>query len=196
MCCVAIALSTYYEHKRREREPERQPARSRRDEALRPGDSAGVGVKLRGLARKVWRSLHGDGIEVARCTVERLMRLEGLKGVARAETKRTTIPDGDATGPADLVDRSFEAEGRDRLRLADIERHKALTNRAVMKGHRFVLVAAGTTKLSVPISTGRWSGSASETKGVREANYRSISPVECRMIVRSGKCCPTRPSRI
>ena len=44
-------------------------------------------------ARKVWRQLHREGIGVARCTVERLMRQEGLKGVVRGETKRTTIPD-------------------------------------------------------------------------------------------------------
>ena len=44
-------------------------------------------------ARKVWRQLQREGIGVARCTVERLMRQEGLKGVVRGETKRTTIPD-------------------------------------------------------------------------------------------------------
>ena len=72
------------------------------------------------------------------------MRLEGLRGVVRGETKRTTIPDEDAARPADLVDRSFEADRPDRLWLADIERHEAFSNRAVVKGHRFVLVAAGT----------------------------------------------------
>ena len=71
-------------------------------------------------ARKVWRQLHREGIGVARCTVERLMRLEGLKGVVRGETKRTTIPDEDAARPADLVDRSFEADRPDRLWLSDI----------------------------------------------------------------------------
>ena len=57
---------------------------------------------------------------MARCTVERLMRLEGLKGVVRGETKRTTIPDDSAARPADLVDRSFEADRPDRLWLSDI----------------------------------------------------------------------------
>ena len=57
---------------------------------------------------------------MARCTVERLMRQEGLKGVVRGETKRTTIPDEDAARPADLVDRSFEADRPDRLWLSDI----------------------------------------------------------------------------
>ena len=71
-------------------------------------------------ARKVWRQLQREGVGVARCTVERLMRQEGLKGVVRGEKRRTTIPDDSAARPADLVDRSFEADGPDRLWLADI----------------------------------------------------------------------------
>ena len=118
---LPIAPSVYYEHKRREREPERRSARSRRDSELRPQIrrvwESNFGVYG---ARKVWRQLHREGIGVARCTVERLMRLEGLKGVVRGETKRTTIPDEDAARPADLVDRSFEADRPDRLWLSDI----------------------------------------------------------------------------
>ena len=109
------------EHKRREREPERRSARCRRDGELRPQIrrvwESNFGVYG---ARKVWRQLHREGIGVARCTVERLMRLEGLKGVVRGETKRTTIPEQDAARPADLVDRSFEADRPDRLWLSDI----------------------------------------------------------------------------
>ena len=71
-------------------------------------------------ARKVWRQLQREGVAVARCTVERLMRQEGLKGVVRGEIKRTTIPDEDAARPADLVDRRFAAEGPDRLWVADL----------------------------------------------------------------------------
>ena len=142
---LPIAPSTYYEHKRREREPERCSARSRRDAELR-SQVRRVWESNFGVygARKVWRQLHREGVEVARCTVERLMRLEGLKGVVRGEKKRTTIPSEDAARPADLVDRSFEADRPDRLWLSDIERHEAFSNRAVVKGHRFVLVAAGT----------------------------------------------------
>ena len=118
---LPIAPSVYYEHKRREREPERCSARSRRDGELRPQIrrvwESNFGVYG---ARKVWRQLHREGIGVARCTVERLMRLEGLKGVVRGETKRTTIPDDSAARPADLVDRSFEADRPDRLWLSDI----------------------------------------------------------------------------
>ena len=118
---LPIAPSVYYEHKRREREPECCSARCRRDGELRPQIrrvwESNFGVYG---ARKVWRQLHREGIGVARCTVERLMRLEGLKGVVRGETKRTTIPDEDAARPADLVDRSFEADRPDRLWLSDI----------------------------------------------------------------------------
>ena len=118
---LPIAPSVYYEHKRREREPERRSARCKRDAVLR--------VRIRRVwetnfgvygVRKVWRQLQREGVGVARCTVERLMRLEGLKGVVRGERKRTTIPDEDAARPADLVDRSFEADGPNRLWLADI----------------------------------------------------------------------------
>ena len=118
---LPIAPSVYYEHKRREREPERCSARSRRDAALcteiRRVWESNFGVYG---ARKVWRQLQREGVGVARCTVERLMRQEGLKGVVRGETKRTTIPDDSAARPADLVDRSFEADGPNRLWLADI----------------------------------------------------------------------------
>ena len=118
---LPIAPSVYYEHKRREREPERCSARSRRDGELRTRIrrvwESNFGVYG---ARKVWRQLQREGVGVARCTVERLMRQEGLKGVVRGEKRRTTIPDEDAARPADLVDRSFEADGPDRLWLADI----------------------------------------------------------------------------
>lgn len=118
---LPIAPSTYYEAKRREREPERCSARSRRDGELRTQIrrvwESNFGVYG---ARKVWRQLQREGIEVARCTVERLMRLEGLVGVVRGQTKRTTIPDEDAARPADLVDRRFDADAPNRLWLADI----------------------------------------------------------------------------
>ena len=81
---LPIAPSTYYEHKRREREPERCSARSRRDSELRPQIrrvwESNFGVYG---ARKVWRQLHREGVGVARCTVERLMRLEGLTRIWR-----------------------------------------------------------------------------------------------------------------
>ena len=118
---LPIAPSTYYEHKRRQRDPGRCSARSRRDTELRPlirrvwEDNYGVYG-----ARKVWRQLHRQGVQVARCTVERLMRREGLKAVVRGKRQRTTIPDENTTRPADLVDRRFEAGAPNRLWVADL----------------------------------------------------------------------------
>ena len=70
-------------------------------------------------AEKVWRQLRREGIEVARCTVERLMRRAGLEGVRRARKRRTTIPGGQAQRPADLVDRDFTADEPNRLWVSD-----------------------------------------------------------------------------
>ena len=44
-------------------------------------------------ADKVWRQLKREGTAVARCTVERLMRLRGLAGARRGKKVRTTVPD-------------------------------------------------------------------------------------------------------
>jgi putative transposase len=71
-------------------------------------------------ARKVWRQLHREGTPVARCTVERLMRREGLSGIRRGKCWRTTIPDAAAPRPMDLVDRRFVAERPNQLWVADI----------------------------------------------------------------------------
>jgi putative transposase len=72
-------------------------------------------------APKIWTQLNREGIEVARCTVERLMRDMGIQGVVRGKAKRTTIPAGDsAVRPADLVDRRFTAAAPNRLWVADL----------------------------------------------------------------------------
>ena len=71
-------------------------------------------------ARKVWRQLNREGISVARCTVERLMRESGLEGVRRGKKHKTTIADASAPRPADLVDRNFVADRPNRLWVADL----------------------------------------------------------------------------
>ena len=118
---LPIAPSTYYEHKRRERDPGRCSVRSRRDaelsEVIGRVHEENYGVYG---ARKVWRQLHRQGERVARCTVERLMRQEGLKGVVRGKRQRTTVTDENAARPADLVDRQFTATAPNRLWTADI----------------------------------------------------------------------------
>jgi putative transposase len=95
-------------------------ARARRDEQLKTliravhEDNYGVFG-----ARKVWLVLNRQGITVARCTVERLMRELALRGVRRGRVRRTTIPDEYATRPADLVQRRFDVSQPNRLWVAD-----------------------------------------------------------------------------
>jgi len=66
-------------------------------------------------ADKVWAQLKREGIWVARCTVERLMRELGIAGVVRGKFVRTTWSDAAAARPADLVDRRFRADAPNRL---------------------------------------------------------------------------------
>jgi putative transposase len=91
----------------------------------------------------VHAELHRRGHGVARCTVQRLMRTAGLRGITRAKGPRTTVPGSGPDTRPDLVDRAFTATGPDQLWVADIERHEALLNRAVVRGHRGRSVAAG-----------------------------------------------------
>jgi transposase InsO family protein len=140
---LPIAPSVYYEHKARERDPARLPERHRRDvESLAEVRRVWEDSRGRYGARKVWRQLAREDVQVARCTVERLMRLVGLQGVTRGGKRRTTIPDELAERPDDLVNRNFSVPGPNVLWVSDIERHEALQDRAVMKGHRRQFVAA------------------------------------------------------
>ena len=68
---------------------------------------------------KMWAQLRRSGIPVARCTVERLMRSHGWRGVLRARTERTTIADPAAARAPDLVNRQFTAGRPDQLHVAD-----------------------------------------------------------------------------
>jgi transposase InsO family protein len=70
-------------------------------------------------ADKVWKQLEREGMEVARCTVERLMRRLGLRGVVRGKVVRTTISDNTAPRPLDKVNRQFRAERPNQLWVSD-----------------------------------------------------------------------------
>ena len=122
ICAVLpIAPSTYYEHKARQREPERLPARRQRDQQLKPEVQRVWSENLRVYgARKVWLQLNRESVRVARCTVARLMRELGLRGVRRGKRWRTTVPDEALERPADLVKRAFTATRPDQLWVADI----------------------------------------------------------------------------
>jgi len=131
---LPIAPSTYYAQKACEAEPAKRSTRAVRDAELREGiervwkDNFGVyGV------RKVWRQLRREGVDVARCTVERLMRQMGLHGAVRGRRfKRTTIVDETAERPLDRVQRNFTADGPNQLWVAD------LTYVATWKGFAYV----------------------------------------------------------
>ena len=117
---LPIAPSTYHEHAVRRKEPERLPARAKRDATLKPEitrvfteNFAVYGV------RKVWRQLKRESMDVARCTVERLMRDMGLKGAIRGKPFKTTVSDKSAPCPLDHVNRQFYAPAPNRLWVSD-----------------------------------------------------------------------------
>ena len=114
---VQIAPSTYYAAKSRP-----PSARTVRDAELvvdiKTAHRANLGVYG---ARKIHAELNREGVEVARCTVERLMRAEGLRGIPREKTRKTTIGDGAETErPEDKVNRKFVATAPNQLWVADL----------------------------------------------------------------------------
>ncbi|KZN54646.1 transposase IS401 [Pseudoalteromonas luteoviolacea NCIMB 1942] len=118
---LPIAPSTYYAHKQLQRQPERMSKRKKRD--------AELVILIRQVwednmsvygARKVWKQLQNDGHQVARCTVERLMRQMSIQGARRGKTCKTTKPDEQQDKPMDLVNRQFTAEQPNQLWVADI----------------------------------------------------------------------------
>ena len=117
---MRIAPSSYWQHAQRRAQPALRAARAQRDDVL-VGDIERVwsaNLQVYG-ARKVWRQLGREGIGVARCTVERLMRRQGLRGVMRGKTVRTTVPDTAVPCPADRVNRQFRAERPNQLWVSD-----------------------------------------------------------------------------
>ena len=113
---LPIAPSTYYEH-------------VQRTPSVREGRDGELLVEIRRVhrdnygaygARKVWLALNREGIAVARCTVERLMRAAGMQGARRGKVKRTTIADPAGQRAADLVRRNFASAAPDRLWVADL----------------------------------------------------------------------------
>ncbi len=118
---LQIAPSTYYEQKAREADASRLPARVARDVGLRE-EIERVWKENFGVygARKVWRQLIREEFDVARCTVERLMREMGLQGVVRGKKVKTTIPDELADRPLDLVKRDFTTTCPNQLWVVDL----------------------------------------------------------------------------
>jgi transposase InsO family protein len=117
---LQVAPSNYRRHAACLRDPSKRSARTIRDDALMPEIERvwQANFAVYG-AVKVWRQLRREGIEVARCTVERLMRRLGLRGVVRGKVVRTTVPDAKSPCPLDRVNRQFRAERPNQLWVSD-----------------------------------------------------------------------------
>jgi putative transposase len=117
---LQVAPSAYRRHAARQRNPELRSARARRDERLVPHIERVWEANLQVYgADKVWKQMNREDIEVARCTVERLMRCLGLQGARRGKTVRTTVPDRSAPCPLDRVNRQFNADRPNQLWVSD-----------------------------------------------------------------------------
>lgn len=118
---IPIAPSTYYTQKACDSDPEKRSDRAKRDAELMVEIERVWNENFRVYgARKIWRQLKREGFAVARCTVERLMRKLGIRGVVRGKGYKTTIPDEACSRPADLVERAFTASAPNQLWVADI----------------------------------------------------------------------------
>ncbi len=117
---MQIAPSCYRRHAARLREPARRCERAKRDDELIAQIQRvwHANWQVYG-ADKVWRQMKREGIAVARCTVERLMRQLGLQGARRGKVVRTTISDAKAPCPLDRVNRVFKAQRPNQLWVSD-----------------------------------------------------------------------------
>ncbi|MEV0966295.1 IS3 family transposase [Streptomyces sp. NPDC049910] len=114
---ISIAPSTYYAARKRQLTPS---PRIVRDEELKERIKEVYESNYRVYgARKIWRQLNRQGHEVARCTIERLMRELGIAGAVRGKKVITTMPDPAAARAPDLLDRDFVAPAPNRSWAAD-----------------------------------------------------------------------------
>ena len=103
-----------------QRQPERRSARCVQDEMLCAQIERIWTLNLCVYgARKIWRALKREGIETARCTVERLMRTTGIAGVRRGKSVRTTHSNSKDVFPLDQVNRKFSADRPNQLWVSD-----------------------------------------------------------------------------
>jgi putative transposase len=117
---LPIAPSTYHAYAARRADPNKLPARAKRDEALKAEIRRVFETNFRVYGvRKVWHQLAREGIAVARCTVVRLMRAMSLEGAVRGKPVRTTISDRAVPCPLDRVNRQFRAPRPNALWVSD-----------------------------------------------------------------------------
>jgi len=121
ICAVLqIAPSAYRRYAARRRDQTLCSARAQRDDALMPKIEQVWKANLQVYgADKVWKQMNRENVVVARCTVERLMRRLGLRGVRRGKVVRTTISDNKAPCPLDKVGRQFRADRPNQLWVSD-----------------------------------------------------------------------------
>lgn len=117
---LPIAPSTYYACLAVRADPAKASARQQRDAALRPKIQKvwDDNWKVYGV-RKAWRQLCREGEATARCTVARLMKGMGLRGIVRGKAMKTTIPDMSVPCPRDKVNRKFRAPAPNMLWVSD-----------------------------------------------------------------------------
>ncbi len=117
---LPIAPSTFYAHTAIARDPDLASVRAKRDiidaEKIK---EAFAGSGKRYGARKIWHDLRRDGHDIARCTVERLMKAMGIQGVVRGQKPITTNPDTSQPCPDDKVNREFTADMPNQLWVSD-----------------------------------------------------------------------------
>lgn len=117
---LPIAPSSYYDHAAKRADPAKLSARAKRDVSLK-GEVRRVfaeNFEVYGV-RKVWRQLRREGFDIARCTVERLMRSMDLRGVIWGKPVKTTVSDKTAPCPLDHVKRQFRAPRPNLLWVSD-----------------------------------------------------------------------------
>jgi transposase InsO family protein len=117
---LQIAPSCYRRHAAQQRNPQLRCARAKRDDELIAHIQRvwHANMQVYG-ADKVWMQMNREGVAVARCTVERLMRRLGLRGVIRGKVVRTTISSALAPCPLDRVNRVFKADRPNQLWVSD-----------------------------------------------------------------------------
>ena len=117
---LPIAPATFYDNMAKRADPSRLSDRAKRDAELKLEIERGFEQNLKVYSvRKVWREMHREGFDIARCTVARLMKDIGNEGAIRGKRPRTTIPDKALPCPLDRVNRQFHASAPNVLWVSD-----------------------------------------------------------------------------
>jgi len=135
---LPIAPSTYYAAKAITRSPDKASPRSRHDAELKEvmKDLWQKNQSVYGY-KKLWHALRRKGHDVARCTVARLMREMGIRGVVRGKKVITTNPDTARPCPDDKVNRKFIARPAGQTGPISFGASRVARHRSERSGERF-----------------------------------------------------------